>query len=327
MPYRYDEDFKPSRPREAKGGIKAQSGRGSFGRSWWARRWIEALEGFDLGARLGRGRSYARQGQVLSIEIETGAVTAKVQGSRKRPYRVHVNVKTLDGPDWEKLGAALSERPVFAAMLLAGRMPEDIEDLFEHAGLSLFPSRSADLETGCSCPDWSNPCKHVAAVYLLLGEEFDRDPFLIFRLRGLEREKLAGLTARPEPAGAELAGGHPNPAEGAAAAAGGAGEHGADPVYAFHEALSPSAPEPLPADPGEFWGQANATDDFAAAGAVPPVSAALPKRLGSFPFWRGKTAFLPAMERIYRQASQSGLDAFLGHRQNPTRPKPKGRGE
>ena len=97
MAYRYHEYFEPSRPREAKGGIKAQSGRGGFGRSWWARRWIEVLEGFDLGARLGRGRSYARRGQVLSVDVEKGAVTARVQGSRAPPYRVEIKVKTLGG--------------------------------------------------------------------------------------------------------------------------------------------------------------------------------------------------------------------------------------
>ena len=108
MAYRYHEYFEPSRPREAKGGIKAQSGRGGFGRSWWARRWIEILEGFDLGARLGRGRSYARRGQVLSIDVEKGAVTARVQGSRARPYRVEIKVSTLGRSDWKKLTTALS---------------------------------------------------------------------------------------------------------------------------------------------------------------------------------------------------------------------------
>ena len=197
MAYRYHEYFEPSRPREAKGGIKAQSGRGGFGRSWWARRWIEVLEGFDLGARLGRGRAYARRGQVLSIDVEKGAVTARVQGSRARPYRVEIKVSTLGRSDWKKLTTALSGRPIFAAKLLAGQMPDKIEDVFRDAGLSLFPDKGADLETDCSCPDWSNPCKHVAAVYLLLGEEFDRDPFLVFKLRERSEESLsAWLDAR-----------------------------------------------------------------------------------------------------------------------------------
>ena len=184
MAYRPYDYFEPSRPREAKGGIKAQSGRGGFGRSWWARRWIEVLEGFDLGARLGRGRSYARRGQVLSVDVEKGGVTARVQGSRARPYRVEIKVKTLGGSDWKKLTTALFRRPIFAAKLLAGQMPENIEDAFRDAGLSLFPDRGDDLETNCSCPDWSNPCKHVAAVYLLLGRGVRSRPVPCFQAEG-----------------------------------------------------------------------------------------------------------------------------------------------
>ena len=297
MAHRYYGYFEPSRPRKVKGGIKAQSRRGGFGQSWWASRWIEVLEGFDLGARLTRGRSYARRGQVLSIDVEEGAVTARVQGSRARPYRVEIRVETLGGSDWKKLTTALLQRPVFAAKLLGGQMPENIEDVFRDVGLSLFPDRSGDLETDCSCPDWSNPCKHIAAVYLLLGEEFDRDPFLIFKLRGAEREELLGL------AGREAAEGSVGADE---ATIGSRADQGAD----------RSPPEPLPVDPAEFWGQENAEREEGAhdAARIPTVSAALPKRLGSFPFWRGRDGFIPALEEVYRRASPAGLDVFLGDR-------------
>src|SRR5919199_6786403 len=187
-------DFFPryprSRPRAAKGGIKAQSRSGSFGKSWWAQRWVSVLESFDLGARLGRGRTYARQGQVLSIDVAEGEVRAKVQGSRLKPYDVTIQVKTLSEDQWGQVIEALSGQALFAAKLLAGEMPQDIEQVFRAAKLSLFPEKKGDLSTDCSCPDWSNPCKHVAAVYYLLGEEFDRDPFLLFRMRGLSREEL-----------------------------------------------------------------------------------------------------------------------------------------
>ena len=190
--WRYDY-YEPTQPKQVKGGIKAQSKRGGFGQSWWARRWIEVLESFDIEARLSRGRSYARRGQVLSVEIQEGTVEATVQGSRPHPYRVAIAVKTLSRGEWEKLAEALSTRAIFSAKLLAGEMPENIDEAFKDAGLALFPSKRGDLETDCSCPDWSNPCKHVAAVYYLLGEEFDRDPFLIFKLRGLGREELTAL--------------------------------------------------------------------------------------------------------------------------------------
>src|SRR5215471_10275517 len=189
----YREFFPRSRPRAAKGGIKTQSKRGAFGQSWWARRWIAVLESFDIGARLGRGRTYARGGQVLSIDVGKGKVEAKVQGSRPSPYAVSIRLKVLADADWRKLIEVLSGQALFAAKLLAGEMPQDIEQVFGEAGLSLFPEKLRDLQTECSCPDYSNPCKHIAAVYYLLGEEFDRDPFLLFRLRGLGREELLGM--------------------------------------------------------------------------------------------------------------------------------------
>ena len=185
--------FDPRDPISVRGGIRARSRRGGFGASWWSRRWIDVLEGFNLGARLSRGRSYARRGQVLSIEVVEGVVKARVQGSRVQPYRVTIRIATLDSVHWERLAASMGARLHLMADLLAGRMPDDIEEIFDEAGLSLFPSRQSDLQTRCSCPDSSNPCKHVAAVYLLLGEEFDRDPFLVFKLRGADRETLLGL--------------------------------------------------------------------------------------------------------------------------------------
>jgi uncharacterized Zn finger protein len=282
--YQYYERYPRSQPRQGKGGIKAQSRRGGFGTSWWASRWIAVLESFDIGARLGRGRSYARGGQVLSIDIGEGRVTAKVQGSRPKPYDVTIEVKTLTQSDWKKVAAALSKQAIFAAGLLAGKMPENIEEAFKEAGVSLFPGASKDLRTDCSCPDWSNPCKHVAAVYYLLGEEFDRDPFLIFKLRGMDRDTLVG----------SLHGGLPSEA-------------------AAHESPRPEvATQPLSAEPEVFWGRADTSGESVGEAAIPPVAAALPKRLGSFPFWRAEENFLAVMEETYRCASELGVHVFLG---------------
>src|SRR5215467_13408023 len=101
--------YRKPKPRiKARGGIKSQSKRGAFGQSWWAKRWIAVLESFDIGARLTRGRSYARSGQVLSIEVENGQIKAKVQGSRPQPYKVSIQVKTLTAIEWQRLAEALS---------------------------------------------------------------------------------------------------------------------------------------------------------------------------------------------------------------------------
>ena len=288
----YGRFFPPSRPRAAKGGIKAQSRRGAFGESWWARRWIRVLEGFDLGARLRRGRSYARGGQVLEVVIEKGVVRSSVQGSRPKPYAVTLQVKALSAAGWKKLATVLAAEARFTAKLLAGEMPEDVERAFKAAGLSLFPERRQDLATECSCPDWSNPCKHIAAVYYLLGEEFDRDPFLILKLRGMTREDLLGLLGT---AGVR----RPGPAE----------------PHLEEEAATPAPPQPLQAHPSAFWESGALPADPFGEVQVPAEPATLLKRLGPFPFWRGNTTLAAALEPAYVQASGRGLDAFLGTRE------------
>ena len=279
----YHDRFYPrSTPRHVEGGIKSQSRRGEFGESWWARRWIKVLEGFDIGARLGRGRSYARSGQVMEISVNEGRVTAKVQGSRPTPYDVKIEVKTLSKAEWAKVLDALGRQALFAAKLLAGEMPQDIEPIFLEVGLSLFPARRVDLTTQCSCPDSSNPCKHIAATYYLLGEEFDRDPFLIFALRGLGRDALMARLEKTAPQG-ETGAAVPGPSE----------------------ALSPEC--------ATFWegGMAQLSEPFGVV-EVPREPSVLPRRLGGFPFWRGQLPFLDTMNAIYTSASPRGLDAYLG---------------
>ncbi len=284
-------------PIAAEGGIKAESLNGDFGLSWWAKRWAAVLENFRLGGRLARGRTYARQGQVLNIDIEEGKVSARVQGSRPEPYDVKLSVKPLSARQWGDLIAALSKQALFVAKLLAGEMPDDIEKVFAQAGLSLFPDKKGDLRTDCSCPDRANlgehlgggaACKHIAAVYYLLGEEFDRDPFLIFRLRGLDRprlvEKLGGARGKPEAA----------------------------PKVELREPLSPL--------PSEFWTLGPIPDDLFGEVQTPPVTAGLVRRLGKFPFWRGEKPLQEAVEAAYVDASATGVKVFLGEK-----PEPKGK--
>ena len=191
--------------RKAEGGITAKSQRGSIGETWWSKRFVSVLEAFNMGARLTRGRSYARSGQVMDLEISPGLVKAKVQGSRSTPYKVEIRIPVFSETEWLEAEEAMAGQAIFLAQLLAGEMPTDIESAFRSAKLSLFPSRVQDLETDCSCPDWANPCKHIAATYYILAEAFDQDPFLLFQWRGRGREKLQDRLARfreaeiPEP--------------------------------------------------------------------------------------------------------------------------------
>ncbi len=171
-------------------GIKAKSKRGDIGATWWSRRFIEVLESFGMGGRLTRGRNYARQGQVLSLSLSTSMVIALVQGSRPTPYKTRIAIKSFTNPEWQRIEHALAGKALYAAKMLAGEMPSDIETLFADLGLQLFPSTQRELTMDCTCPDWEVPCKHLAAACYLLAESFDNDPFEILAWRGRSREEL-----------------------------------------------------------------------------------------------------------------------------------------
>ncbi len=267
-------DYKPTI--RVDGGIKASTKKGAFGTSWWAKQWIAILESFDLGGRLTRGRSYARNGQVTDIVVSPGKVDASVQGSSPKPYKVTIEVVKLTDEQWGRVIALLAESASYAAKLLAGEMPPDIGIVFAKADVSLLPATQRDLKTRCSCPDSSNPCKHIAAVYYLLGEEFDRNPFLIFELRGMSRADLGGrLNASPSGESAK------------------------------------TAVVPLSGDVVSYWAGRALPISFGDVSA-PQVPAAIVKRLGGVPFWRGSLPLHDLVAPIYRAASPVAVDAFVG---------------
>lgn len=209
MSKRFDSPYFPkSTPRSVEGGLRARSARGKIAGTWWSTRFIEVLESTGMGSRLTRGRNYARRGQVLSLDLSVGQVTANVQGSRSRPYRVRIGITAYGKDQWSRIEERLAGDAWFVAQLLAGEMPADIEQVFGDLGLPLFPSRAGDLTLDCSCPDWEVPCKHLAAVFYLLAERFDDDPFTILAWRGRDREDLLArlnATGGDTPDGADAA--------------------------------------------------------------------------------------------------------------------------
>jgi uncharacterized Zn finger protein len=278
----------PSAPRRPANGIKAQTQRGQFGKTWWASRWIAALERLVDAARLARGRSYARGGQVLTLDVGPDGVAAKVQGSRPTPYTVSIRFQRLTDEAWEQVADALAAEALYAAKLLSGEMPQDIEQAFAAAGASLFPAARKDLQTDCSCPDWSNPCKHVAAVHYLLGERFDADPFLLFVLRGRSQQWVTeALRAR---------------------------RAGAAPALVEAETAAEPAPatEAAPA-------LADLLDSYWAAPELPTTTfepaeldALAVKRLGPPPFAPDSAAFEEQLEMWYRAVSAHAYRLALG---------------
>ncbi|WP_307721075.1 SWIM zinc finger family protein [Streptomyces rishiriensis] len=165
----------------------------AFAETWWGNAWVAALEegALDL-KRLVRGRGYAEQGNVDAITVTPGLVLAYVQGSRPRPYRVQVRLRTLGGEDWERFLDAAVERPGHIAALIDKEMPESLAD----CGVPLLPG-PGDLEPQCSCPDRGHPCKHAAALCYQTARLLDADPFVLLLLRGRgEREVLDALSRR-----------------------------------------------------------------------------------------------------------------------------------
>ena len=183
-------------------GIAAKSRRGAIGESWWSGRFLAVLEKLGVGGRLDRGKTYARAGQVIDLAIDPGEVVATVQGSRSEPYRARIGITTFADEAWEAVEGAFAADSWFAASLLGGTVPDDLEDVFARVGLSLFPTGAREMPMDCSCPDWSVPCKHLAAVAYLVAERFDDDPFLILRWRGRDRATLlAGIRDRRDDTG------------------------------------------------------------------------------------------------------------------------------
>jgi len=280
----WDDYYKPQ-PIRVKDGIKTKSERGAIGETWWSKRWIGVLESFNMGARLTRGRSYARQGQVLSIDVEPGLVKAKVQGSRPKPYNVKIQLRPLSDQDWDKVTEAMAAQAIFAAKLLAGEMPTDIEEVFRAVHVSLFPTALRELNTDCSCPDWANPCKHIAAVYYLLAERFDEDPFLIFKLRGRTKEQIIAVLRDKRAA--------TFPVEDTSA--------GAETASAEEENLI-SLEEHLET----FWQAGEAIESFTVNLSTPRIDKAILKRLGTAPFTIGDMKVASLLAKAY-----SAVDAAV----------------
>lgn len=159
-------------------------------REWWAQRWLDLLDSYRFKKRLERARNYSRQGNVLSIKFEGAKVLSAVQGTEVEPYKVTLSLEPFTDEQWGYVIETMAQRAVFAAKLLAGEMPQNIEEVFTANGLSLFPFTLSDIRSKCSCPDKANPCKHVGAVYYQLGDRFSEDPFVLFQLRGSSKEQI-----------------------------------------------------------------------------------------------------------------------------------------
>ena len=171
-------------------GITAFGDEGLGQQPWWVEQWMELINGYRFKKRLERAWGYAREGNVTSIRFEGRRVHARVQGTGEDPYKVKLWLDVLNDEDWGYVLEALTQKARWSAQLLAGIMPSDIERAFAASGKRLFPFKLQEVRSECSCPDKANPCKHISAVYFLMGDRFSEDPFVLFQLRGRNRSKL-----------------------------------------------------------------------------------------------------------------------------------------
>lgn len=192
-------NYPESKPIPTEGGIATSKARGRMADAWWSQRLVDLLDSYGLGTRMQRGRRYARQGQLLHFEVQPGHLVAQVQGSRRAPYVVTAAAPALSDVQWGEVEVAMRARVGFAARLLAGEVPPELEAVFDDAGVALLPTRWGDMQASCSCPDWENPCKHLAATLYVFADRLDSDPWLLLAWRGRTREQLLAHLADAAP--------------------------------------------------------------------------------------------------------------------------------
>lgn len=272
-----------------------------FSRTWWGKKFIAVLEQFSHPGRLSRGRAYASNSKVKSFEINDGIVTAQVRGSVNPYYGVYkeplyittIEFQAISAAKWAAAIALIASKASLISRLLLNEIPDNIEEDFALLGLNLLPHSQKDFDAQCSCPDWGNPCKHIAGVYYLVAAELDRDPFLLFELRGLSRQDLHSELVK-SPLGQALS------AELQLA------QRAPQSVSSYHT-------RPLTVSPESMTGL---RDFWYGTKRLPPTIEPLPqtlvsgipvKKQGEFPaFWQRENSFIEAMETLYKQVRTKG---------------------
>ena len=157
-----------------------------YGVTWWGNQWLRALENIDYANRIPRGRTYANNGSVLSIAVKDCTIEAQVKGRLIKPYKVKIGIPPFSASDIDKFMDAIAKEPVLVSKLMNNELDSRLDTIASKIGLQIFPSRWDDLDMECSCPDWAVPCKHIAAVIYLMSNEIDNNPFLVFKMHGLD---------------------------------------------------------------------------------------------------------------------------------------------
>jgi uncharacterized Zn finger protein/superfamily II DNA or RNA helicase len=157
-----------------------------YGKTWWGQKWLDTLNDMDRSGRLARGRALAGNGSVLDIQFNKNKISAKVQGSMPKPYKVSFELNLFSPAACDTIVEAVNDNVILLADLLNKTLPPALLDLAEEHKIKVFPTKWSELNMNCSCPDYSVPCKHLAAVVFSIANKIDIDPFFVFELRGLD---------------------------------------------------------------------------------------------------------------------------------------------
>jgi uncharacterized Zn finger protein len=261
-------------------GIKLQKS-DKTGPPAWGQRWIDSIAQFTRAPQMERGLRIAKSGRVLSIQVDQGFATAEVQGTRSRPYRVEIGLPMFTRKQWMRVTDALLKKAFYSAKLLAGEMPLELEEIFVQAGAALIPTSEEDLSSDCSCTELDSPCTHIAATFFVLGQEIDRDPFLLLEMRGLGRAQLlAEMQTR----------------------------RGSDKILKKKPATAPLPERPvqtlLSHRLNDFFRASPAPTTHAATSANPAAPVLKPgsriHKMGAPPFWQSDNNFEDVLVRIYQ---------------------------
>lgn len=276
-----------------------------FSRTWWGKKFIAALEEFSDSARLARGRSYANGGRILDYEVVQNKITATVKGSinpyfgvyKEPKYNIRIEIAPINSTNWSKAIKYISSKASFISKLLMNEVPDNIEDAFTDLGLHLLPHSKKDFKTNCSCPDWENPCKHIAGVYYLVASQLDSDPFLLFELRGLSKEALQAELVKStlgKILSEELT----------------AKEHPLESSSSFYTPLEKIAVTKN-ITPRDFWMGSKRLPQNVEVTSPASLPAIAIKKQGDFPpFWKKDNSFIAVMEEFYARVRTKNKDVL-----------------
>jgi uncharacterized Zn finger protein len=165
-------------------------------KTWWGEEFVQALEAYIDPGRLQRGKAYRTDNRVLNFDLNKSEIKATIRGNinpyfgvTKEPkYKVELKFDQITPLQWQTIIKKISGNALWLSKLMLNEIPSTIEEAFDCD--SLLPSSYDNVKASCSCPDYSNPCKHIAGVYYRIASMLDLNPMLLFQLRGLAPEKL-----------------------------------------------------------------------------------------------------------------------------------------